>query len=214
MDETRAEMWRLFDLAHDNFKSISKAQYFYLSTLLIYLAIVWGWHFTAVSGVVPVQILGIALSTNGLWAITPAVTTALSLGLIGSVNAAGPELKRLKEISQHLDFQVLSGVALYNLDTYKNLFDYFTYLRVNPISHPIAEQGRRFSGWHFLYPSLYAVSIYTSGRAIGEAWGGNLFKSPLALSYAFICVGSQILYSVRPWWRAFGRFWNGKLESD
>jgi hypothetical protein len=212
---TRAEQWRLFDLAHDNLKSIGKAQYFYLSTLLIYLSIVWGWHFTALSGALPVQILGITLSVNGLWVITPGVTTALTLGLIGAVNAAGSAWRKLHDISEALNIHVVRGLVFYELDTYKNLFDYFTYLRLSP-SKPVTEQsGKRFSGWYFLYPSLYLASIYTSYRAVAEVWGlHGLVSHPPVLVYAVLCIASQSACSIRPWWRAMVRFWLGKLPED
>jgi hypothetical protein len=211
----RTETWRLFDLAHEQFKSISKAQYFYVSTLLIYLAIVWAWHLTGLSGTVPGQVLGITLSANGLWAITPGVSTALALGLIGSVNAAGPAWHRLRNIAHALDVHVVSGVALYDLDSHKNFLDYLTYLRLNP-EGPVREQsGQRFSGLHFLYPLVFALSIYTSVRAIGELGGlGNLLGSPLLLVYACGCTALQIMYSIRPWYRASVRFWRGKLPED
>jgi len=36
---------KLFDLAYENFQSICRAQRFYLSFLLVYLSVVWGWYF-------------------------------------------------------------------------------------------------------------------------------------------------------------------------
>jgi hypothetical protein len=36
---------KLFDPAYENFQSVSRAQRFYLSFLLVYLSVVWGWYF-------------------------------------------------------------------------------------------------------------------------------------------------------------------------
>ncbi|MFY9559882.1 MAG: hypothetical protein WAQ52_06590 [Terriglobales bacterium] len=207
-DEERAESWRSFDLAHQNLQSISKAQHFYLSTLLAYLSVVWGWYFVAAKEALSIQIFGITLKTGGLWVVTPGVTTALSLALIGAVNAAGPAWGRLREQAGHIGVGWLTcAVTFYQLDTHKNLFDYLTYLRLHPEKPPSEEPRRRFYVWHFLYPSLYAWSIYTSFRAVIEVWGfRGLFHHRAALLYGTTCLALQTVYSVRPWWRAICRF--------
>lgn len=214
-DAIPTDGWRLFDLAHENLKSIGKAQHFYLSTLFVYLCVVWGWHFASSESAVPVQVFGITLKTNGLWVITPGVTTALCLGLIGAVNAAGPAWRRLREHSAQLNLNLSRGVTFYELDTYKNLFDYLAYLRLNPKGSLIEQSGQKFYLWHFLYPSLYVASIYTSYRAAIEVWGlCGLTGHPLALLYVGVCVSLQVAYSIRPWWRAFERFYVGRLPDD
>src|SRR5947209_4143583 len=207
-DEERSESWRLFDLAHQNLLSISKAQRFYLSALLVYLCIVWGWYLVAAKEALSIQIFGITLKTDGLWVMTPGITTALSLALIGAVNAAGPAWERLRKQAELLGVGWLScAVTFYQLDTHKNLFDYLTYLRLHPEKPPSEEPGRRFYLWHFLYPSLYAWSIYTSYTAVVEVWG---FKGVIhhrgALLYGGACLVLQAAYSIRPWWRAVCRF--------
>src|SRR5437667_7508243 len=120
--EERAESWRLFDLANQNLQSIGKAQRFYLSSLLVYLCVVWGWYFVAAKEALSIQIFGITLKTGGLWVMTPGVTTALSLALIGAVNAAGPAWERLHQQAEHLGVGWLNcAVTFGQLDTHKNL---------------------------------------------------------------------------------------------
>jgi len=46
-----ANSLKLFDLAYENFQSISRAQRFYLSFLLVYLSVVWGWYLSRLKGV-------------------------------------------------------------------------------------------------------------------------------------------------------------------
>ncbi len=207
-DEERAEGWRLLDLAHQNLQSISKAQRFYLSTLLVSLCVVWGWYFAAAKEALSIQIFGITLKTGGLWVMTPGVTTALSLALIGAVNAAGSAWGRLRQQAEHLGVGWLkSGVTFYQLDTHKNLFDYLTYLRLHPEKPSSEDPRRRFYLWHFLYPSLYAWSIYTSYKAVVEVWGlKGLIHHRAALLYGGGCLVLQAAYSIRPWWRATCRF--------
>jgi len=197
-----------FDLAHANLQSITRAQRFYLSSLLVYLCLVWGWFFVGSGETVTIQMLGATIKTSGFWKITPLVTTLLTLGLIGSINAAGPAWRRLRETLWYLGIASSEPrVVFHQLDTHKNIFDYFTYLRLHPEKPAQGMRSARFDFRHFLYPSLYAASIYTTYRATREAFtfGDRWLHSGFQI-YALVCLGFQIAYSVRPFWRAFCRF--------
>jgi hypothetical protein len=197
-----------FDLAYSNLQSISRAQRLYLTALLLYLCLVWGWFFVGNREAVSLQLLGVMLRTEGFWTITPLVTTLLTLALIGSINAAGPVWKRLREAFSKVGIPAPEcSVVFYQLDTDKNIFDYFTFLKLHPEKLPREERRARFDLWHFLYPSLFAASIYTNYRAwmeaygIGEAWHHLGFQT-----YALVCLFLQTAYAVRPFYRATCRF--------
>src|SRR6202158_5962808 len=132
-------------------------------------------------GDVTVQLLGISLQTAGVWKITPLVTTLLSLALIGSLNAAGPAWAELRQAFRDLGLQApRCDPIFYNLDTHKNIFDYFSFLRLPPEGSrqyagdldDLDEKTKRFNLRHFFYSSLFIVSIYTTYRAV---------RAPLAL---------------------------------
>jgi hypothetical protein len=201
-----------FDLAHANLLSISSAQRFYLSTLLVFLSLVWGWVFVGEGEAVTIQLLGVGLKTGGVWKITPLVSTLLSLALIGSINAAGPAWIELKAAFDECGLTApRSNPIFYDLDTHKNIFDYFAFLRVRPEGglRDIEDLDRRrsFGFRHFLYPTLFLASIYTTFRAVHEpfAAGDRSSHTPF-LIYGWICIGLQCLYAFRPVYRAVCRF--------
>lgn len=208
-----------FDLALSNLQSISAAQRFYLSALLVYLCLVWGWFFAGggqAGQPVTVQLLGISLQTAGVWKITPLVTTFLSLALIGSITAAGPAWAELRNAFGDLGLQAPQcDPVFYNLDTHKNIFDYFSFLRLRPEGSSadagdidsLEQRKKRFNLRHFLYPALFLVSIYTTYRAVREpsAFAG-IIHHRLFWLYRWGLLGMQIAYCVRPIYRAFCRF--------
>ncbi len=206
--------WKLFELAYENLQSISKAQRFYLSLLLVYLCAVWGWYFVGGGEAVTIQVVGITLKTGGLWIITPAVTTLLALALIGAVNAAGPAWKRLQKAAAQTSLPELRrGLVFYQLDTHKNIFDYFTFLRIHPEEVPREEPRPRFDVRHFLYPLLFAASIWTTWTAITKVYDlGELFHHQRFLVYGASCLLFQGAYSIRPWYRAICRFLGVRLQ--
>ena len=205
-----------FELAHSNLQSISSAQRFYLSALLVYLCLVWGWFFVGGGEAVTIQLLGVGLKTSGVWKITPLVTTLLTLALIGSINAAGPAWAQLR-----MAFRDCGLIAprcepiFYDLDTHKNIFDYFAFLRVKPEGSitgaadidGLEQRRRRFALRHFLYPTLFIASIYTTYKSMTEPFGvDNISHPPMFLIYGWTCFGIQCLYALRPIYRAICRF--------
>lgn len=167
-----------FELAHANLLSISKAQHFYLSALLVYLCLVWAWFFVGGGEAVTVQILGVGLRTDGVWKMTPFVTTLLSLALIGSINAAGPAWIALRAAFEDCGLTAPRCEPIfYDLDTHKNIFDYFAFLRIWPEGSlgNVEDMDRRrpFGLRHFLYPALFVAGIYTTYRAVREPFGGG-----------------------------------------
>jgi len=208
-----------FDLAYQNVQSISKAQRFYLSALLVYLCAVWGWYFVGGRENVSLEVVGITLKTGGLWVITPALTTLLTLALIGSVNAAGPAWVRLKQATagDSILSDLRCGLVFYEIDTHKNVFDYFTFLRVHPERPPNQDPRRPFEPRHFLYPLLYAASIWTTWTAISKTYvaadsSGELGRPTRFLVYGVICLFLQAIFAVRPWYRAICRFLGIRAE--
>lgn len=216
-----------FDLALANFQSISRAQHFYVSALLVYLALVWGWYFVGGKGSVTLQMFGVSLNTDGVWTVTPLVTFLLTLALTGAVSAAAPAWMTLRDAYRDIGLEATYGPAeMYNLDSHKNLLDYFSYLRFlpersmwsNPSANELSWWQRHFRWTHLLYPTLFIASAYTSGRAIVEAFGfrtahvfvscyrphfnfGQVPKHLPGLAYGLVCFALQGLYSLRPVYR-------------
>ncbi|MCI0628666.1 MAG: hypothetical protein L0387_44630, partial [Acidobacteria bacterium] len=89
--------WRLFELHRANLQSVSRAQKIYLTTLLTYLALIWGWYLFGGRNDITIQMLGITVKSNAFWAVTPAVVTLFALALIGSINAAEPIWRKLRD---------------------------------------------------------------------------------------------------------------------
>lgn len=94
-------LWRHFDIYRSSLAAAGKSQARFVTTLLAFLALLWGWHFMRPSGLT-VQILGVALIPAGLWTISPAVLSLLVLSLIGSMNIMGPIWKRLRNCADEL----------------------------------------------------------------------------------------------------------------
>jgi hypothetical protein len=198
-ESSRGADWKLFDLRYKNLQSISKAQRVHLSTLLIQVALLWSWY---LSGSRDVTVQGLALTSGGVWLATPALLTFFCLAFIGSINAALPAKKKLQEIGQQLTArtELDCKFAFYDLDTDKNVLDYLTFLKVSPTNNKFDQAGR-FNIRHFFYPIVMAVSIATTWFAVKglpKTWPFRL--------YLLTCVGLQILFSIRPFYRAVCRF--------
>ena len=189
-----------FELAHANLLSISKAQHFYLSSLLVYLCLAWGWFFVGGREAVTIQILGVGLKTDGVWKITPLVLTLLSLALIGSINAASPAWIELRTAFNEAGLiPPRCEPIFYDLDTHKNIFDYFAFLRISPEASlgqkDEMDRRRRFGFRHFLYPALLGGSIYTTYSAIEQSVAvGDPAHYLWFLAYGYVCLALQGLY--------------------
>ncbi len=203
--------WRLFDLHYANYQSISKAQKVHLTTLMGYLSLVWGWHVVAGGVDVTIQMLGLVLQASGFWAVTPAVVALFSLGLIGSMNAAGPAKEKLETALKRVGIETGVGkvFVLYELDTHKNIFDYFTFLRLHPERKHSDRLWHRFEFRHFLYSGLLAWGIYTTYYARQQP---SLSETHALRWYANICLGLQVAFWVRPFWRSICRFLGVRKE--
>ena len=204
------DAWRDIDLLRANLQSVSKAQNIYVHTLLIYLLVVWGWQSISPTQDVTIQILGLSLRATGFWPITPLVITILNLGLVGSMNVMGPVWERIGTALTQ------AGKEVYwtDFDTYKNILDYFAFLRIHPETPvqpkrplPKAEQSRKFKLSVWLYPSLVAWGIGTTIYSLSL-----LPHTPGYVSYVLGCFGAQLLFSIRIFWKALCRFFGIRLE--
>jgi hypothetical protein len=200
MDDSALNL-RVFDLHYANLQSIGKAQKVHLTTLMVYLGVVWGWYIVGEGTSVTIQMLGLAIKAKGFWVSTPLIVTFFSLALIGSVNAAGPTRKKLDATLKKLGME--KEFEFYDLDMHKNVLDYFTYLRLRP-EKTMSEVGhQRFRIRHFLYVTPVLIGIYTTWFAMRrpELSGVHWFWL-----YAGSCLILQIACCVRPFWRALCRF--------
>lgn len=201
--------WRLFDIHYANNQSISKAQRLYLTALLAYLCLVWGWHIVASGEALTIQILGIALQVSSVWKMTPFAVTLFSLALIGSINAAGPAKEKLDTALKRLDLEPGVGREFvpYDLDTHKNIFDYFTFLRLHPEKKHFEGRVGRFEVRHFFYPGLLLWGIFTTYYAMKQVLAFEEAAQLVAFHlFGSVCLGLQIAFSIRPLWKATCRF--------
>jgi len=202
-DETQPDSgtdWRLFEIHKASMEAVGKAQGRFVNALLSYLAILWGWWLMRPSDMT-VDFPLVKLNPAGLWALTPAVLTVLSLSLIGSLNIMGPVWKRLSDSTDRLEQKVFFT----DLDVNKNVIDYLVYLRirpegpVEPTKAPI-QTSRKWSLYVFSYPLLLLFSIASTFLA-------DYKGAPASFRlYVYGCGFLQVLFSVRIWYRAFCRF--------
>lgn len=207
----RDEKWRLFDLHYANFQSISKAQDFYVRTLVLYLGLVWAWRLFGGGREITIDLLGASIHAANLWLITPLVLTAISLALVGALNAMGASWRRLKKATRGL------GLDFYftDIDTHKNALDYFGFLTVRPekkiqLEEPSSVVQKRFSRVGvFIYPSLLAAATtttYISIYRIPNGWP--------TLIYVWLCVAIQLAFSLRVYWRAICGFLHIRINEN
>ena len=113
MDDSTLNL-RVFDLHYANLQAIGKAQKVHLTTLMVYLGVVWGWYIIGEGTSVIIQMLGLAIKAKGFWVATPLIVTFFSLALIGSVNAAGPARKKidaaLEKLGMEKEFEFYSTI--------------------------------------------------------------------------------------------------------
>jgi hypothetical protein len=208
--------WQWFELHRANIQSISKAQKVHLTTLLAFLCLLWGWHFTAEGKDVTIQMLGITVPASGFWSITPFVVALFSLALIGSINAAGPAREKLgralSKMGQKLGVE--HEFVYYDLDVHKNIFDYFTFLRLHPEKKHFEARRKNLELRHFLYPGLLVWGIYTTYYAMELPFLFETRSEIIAFQlYASVCLFFQSAFSVRPLWRGTCRFLGIRKEA-
>jgi hypothetical protein len=210
-DDDRARL--RFELANENLQSVSRAQGLYLTTLLVYICLVWAMFLT---GTVTFHLESLELKMDAVWKVTPFVTMVLTLAVVGTLNAAYSAYAELKDAGRAIfgpDFG-----TLFEVDTHKNVIDYLACLQILPWgktrkpidSHQVQSFVLRLN--HLIFPSLLAISFATSYWAVRQA-----SLSPLPrffLVFGWICMCTQALYSVRPIWRWSARFFGAKATDD
>jgi hypothetical protein len=196
--------WREIDLLRASLQSVSKAQNFCVHSLLVSLLIVWGWQSISPGGEVVVQVLGVSMRATGFWPIAPLVIALLNLSLIGAMNAMAPVWERIGTALTNAKMEMYWS----DLDTNKNLLDYFAFLKIHP-ENPVqpkqplsnGEQVRTHKLSVWLYPLLISWGIGTTLYSFWMLPHTNGYKF-----YVFGCFGVQILFFVRTFWNAFCRF--------
>lgn len=199
--------WRIFDLHYSNFQSIGKAQVVHLTTLVVYLSYLWGWYFLGAGDNTALPVINISVHGVGLWKVTPFFLTLVSLALVGSINAAGPARKKLDRATENLDLPE-GEFEFYDLDTHKNVLDYYTFLTPLPWRN-IEHKQRRFLFRHFLYSLPLAAGIFSSCFALYRVKDSEHFLT-FAIGVAFVCM--QVVYSLRTFWNAFNRFFRSTSD--
>jgi hypothetical protein len=210
-DDERAKL--RFELANANLQSVSRAQGLYLTTLLVYVCLVWAMSLT---GTATFHLESLELKIDAVWKLTPFVTMVLTLAVVGTLNAAYAAYAELKETGATLfgsDFGTLFAV-----DTHKNVTDYLALLQVLPWgktrkptdSH--RGQPLLLRLHHLIFPGLFGASLATSYWAVRK---GSFSPEPrFFLVFDWICLWIQALYSVRPIWRWLARLFGAKPTDD
>jgi hypothetical protein len=197
------EKLRQFDILLKNFQSISKAQTFYVNSLVAFLSLVWVVEILHKAGGINISVLGASVEIAGLWHVVPLVAAILVLSLAGSVNLIDHAWRRLNlclvEICEEDDF------FFPELDPHKNILDYLAFLTWR-LKMPIlpdttaAARGRRTS-WRIsslLYPALIFLSIETTyASLIHLPWQWQSFV------YVFGSVVLQTISTLPFIWRKF-----------
>ena len=211
MDD-RDEKWRIFQLFYENFQSVSKAQDFYVRVLMLFLGLVWSWELLGRKGEITIGVLGAEIHVTSLWLATPLIVTVVSLALIGAMNATGATWRRLRKAIKEL------GMDFYftDLDTHKNLLDYFGFLTPRPEkkiqeAEPSEHEHKRFARVGvFIYPSLIALGTFTTAFSRDRMPNGCLLQLYVWTSFAI-----QLVFSARIYWRALcGFLWIRAEENE
>lgn len=201
----RDELWRKFDVLRSSMAAAGKSQARFVAGLLSFLGLLWGWHYTKLTGL-KVTLLGTELSTEGLWMIAPVVLTVFVLALVGLMNIMGPIWKRLRMCCDEL------GVVVFwtDLDSNKTLIDFFTYLKVwpegsvEPFTTPREEKKYRLAV--FSYPTVITFATITTAMADYP----SASRSYRVYVYGFVLI--QVLFSFRVWYRAVCRFFGVRKD--
>ena len=187
---------RLFELRYRNLQAISKAQKVHLTTLLIEMTLLWTWY---LSGSKAISVQGVALNSDGVWRVAPAVLTFFCLAFIGSINAALPAKKKLFQVGI-LQSELGCSFSFYDLDTDKNVLDYLTFLKLSSTDNTF-EQTKKYDVRHFFYPLVLLSCFVTTAFAIV-----HLSRSTICGLYAVLCMGLQLVFGWRVFSRAARRF--------
>jgi hypothetical protein len=198
-------LWRKFDFLRQSLASAGKSQARFTAGLLTYLALLWGWNYTKLSGF-KVMILGVELNSDGLWMVTPAVLTVFVLALIGSMNIMGPIWKRVRNCCDGLGV----GVFWTDTDPNKTLIDFFTHLRVWPEGpvepFDVPRELKKYRLAVFSYPAVITFDTVTT--ALADYSGAHCSYR----IYIYACVLVQVLFSFRVWYRAVCRFFGVRKD--
>lgn len=192
--------WKILDIHRASMAAVGKSQSRYVTTLLGFMAVLWGWHFTT-SEAVAIQFMGATIQPSGLWAIAPAVLTVLALALIGAMNVMGPVWERLCDASRKLGHEFFWT----DLDVNKNLLDYLLFLKVWPEgaaepTEPPTDPSRKQHFAVFSYPLVLGGSIATT------LFADYPDATRAVRAYIYGCAAVQGWYSFRIWYRAVSRF--------
>jgi hypothetical protein len=201
-DDERAKL--RFELANENLQSVSRAQGLYLTTLLVYICLVWAMDLT---GTTTLRLESLELKMDAVWKITPFVTMVLTLAVVGTLNATISAYTHVKETGGVLfgsDFG-----TLFAADTHKNVVDYLALLQVMPWGRtrkPADSHGGQpflIRLHHLIFPSLFLLSISTSVWAVRQTTSSP--KPLFFVVFGWVCLVFQALFSIRPMWRWFRR---------
>jgi hypothetical protein len=210
-DDDRAKL--RFELANANLQSVSRAQGLYLTTLLVYICLIWAMFLT---GTATIHLESLELRMDAVWQITPFVVMVLTLAVVGTLNATNSAYAELKEAGTKLfgsDFGTLFAV-----DTHKNVIDYLALLQILPWGRtrkPTDAHGGQpilLRLHHLIFPTLFALSFATNYWAVRQA--SFRPQSRFFLIFGWVCLLIQLVYSVRPVWRWLCRLLGAKAADD
>lgn len=185
-----------FELTNANLQSVGRAQALYLSTLLVYICVVWVMFLTGSGETDKLHFGWLELKMDAVWAITPFVMMVLTLAVVGTLNAVVSAYSDLQDAGRDLlgsDFG-----SLFEVDTHKNVIDYLERLQIFPrgkTRKPSDHHGREplwLRSHHLIFPVLFIISLFTSW------WAVHRPKPAVFWALSWICFAVQVLFSVRP----------------
>ncbi len=152
---------------------------------------------------------------DAVWKLTPFITIVLTLAVAGTLNATVLAYAEVNDAGTALFGSRFR--SLFDVDTHKNVIDYLALLQILPwgktrkqdqsARQPISQRLR-----HLIFPILFLLSLLTSGWAVRQASYGQ--RPRVFMVIGAICLGFQALFSIRPMYRWFARFFGARQTHD
>ncbi len=155
--------------------AVRRAQNRYLALLLAFLAFVWIFYWSK-PRTAEASFFGMPIFDKSLLGITPALTTLLVLGLVGSQRALNLALQVFQEEWKNAGGPAVDLIAI---DIHQNWVDYITFIWARPLDYMI-------------YAAVLLgviVSTFSVGLTLGTSFKG--YESLLFMTYCILCLGLQ-----------------------
>ena len=137
---------RLLDYHYRAFQAHSKAQKFYLLSLVVFVVYVWLSYFFGGDEILKPPWINVHVTKRVLVGGSPAIIAVFLWGLMGAIKRAGESVKEFKKILRNIEPKKADMYTLHKLDLHPNLLDYAADLT-----------GRKWA--QLLYPLVHLVGL-------------------------------------------------------